>query len=279
MNIEVGKYYKLKVDVITHMGAYFDAESDNPKDNILLPHYDMPADLQVGEEREVFIYRDSQDKKIATLKKPFAARGEVAVMTVKEITTVGAFLNWGLGKDLFVPYKEQKYKLEEGKGYPFAVYLDKSDRLCGTTKVYNYLKSDSPYKENDQVRGTVYWISKDLGAMIAVDDKYFGMIPTSKYFVNLKPGDKVEAIVEKVRTDGKLDLSTKEKAHIQMDSDSDLIYKKLKIKGSLSLNDKSSPQLILSKLQMSKKAFKRALGRLLKEGKVVQTETGIELKK
>ncbi|EGW39654.1 S1-like domain-containing RNA-binding protein [Desulfosporosinus sp. OT] len=275
--IEIGKIQKLKISNFTSFGAYLDAGTGVRHDNILLPIKQLPEDSKEGDELEVFIYRDSEERLIATRKKPLAQLGELAYLKVSAKTKIGAFLDIGLERGLFLPFHEQKFPIQVGKGYLVKVYLDKSKRLSATTEIYEYLEAESPYQKNDKVVGTVYSIKPDIGIFVAVDNKYMGLIPVSEFFSDLREGDLVEARVIRVREDGKLDLSPRELSYIQMDNDALKILQGIKNHGGfLSLNDKSSPVEIQSRLQMSKAAFKRAVGKLLKENKVQQTDGGLK---
>jgi len=274
--IEIGRIQNLKIANFTSIGAYLDAETGVRHDNILLPIKQLPEDAKAGDELEVFIYRDSQERLIATRKKPLAQRGELAYLKVSAKTEIGAFLDIGLERGLLLPFHEQKYPIIVGKGYLVKVYLDKSQRLSATTEIYEYLSSESPYQKNDKVVGTVYSVNHEIGVFVAVDNKYMGLIPVNENFTELREGDQVEARVIRVREDGKLDLSPRELSHIQMDIDTVKILQGIKNHaGFLALNDKSSPVEIQSRLNMSKAAFKRAVGKLLKENKVRQVEGGL----
>jgi predicted RNA-binding protein (virulence factor B family) len=275
--IEIGKIQPLKIANFTSIGAYLDAGTGVRHDNILLPIKQLPEGAKVGDELEVFIYRDSKERLIATRKKPLAQLGELAYLKVTAKTKIGAFLDLGLERGLFLPFHEQKFPLQVGKGYLVKVYLDKSQRLSATTEIYEYLSAETPYLKNDKVIGTVYSVNNDIGAFVAVDNKYMGLIPRNEYFTELREGDQVEARVIRVREDGKLDLSPRELSHIQMDEDTLKILQGIKDhEGFLSLSDKSSPIEIQSRLHMSKAAFKRAVGKLMKEKKVMQTEGGLK---
>lgn len=274
--IEIGKIQTLKIANFTSFGAYLDAGTGVRHDNILLPIKQLPEDAKEGDELEVFIYRDSEERLIATRKKPLAQLGELAYLKVTAKTQIGAFLDIGLERGLFLPFHEQKFPIQMGKGYLVKVYLDKSQRLSATTEIYEYLKADTPYQKNDKVTGTVYSINPEIGAFVAVDNKYMGLIPVNEYFSELHEGDQIEARVIRVREDGKLDLSPRELSYMQMDKDTLKILQGIKDhEGFLALNDKSSPVEIESRLHMSKAAFKRALGKLLKENKVTQTDGGL----
>ena len=275
--IEIGKFQNLKITNFTSFGAYLDAGTGVRHDNILLPIKQLPEGAKEGDELEVFIYRDSEERLIATTRKPLAQLGELAYLKVNAKTKIGAFLDWGLERGLFLPFKEQKYPIQMGKSYLVKVYLDKSQRLCATTEIYEYLTAEAPYQKNDKVIGTVYSVNPDIGAFVAVDNKYMGLIPLNEYFSDLREGDQVEARVIRVREDGKLDLSPRELSYIQMDNDTVKILEGIRNhEGFLSLTDKSSPVEIQSRLHMSKAAFKRALGKLLKENRVIQTTEGLK---
>ncbi len=274
--IEIGKLQNLKIANYTSFGAYLDAGTGVRHDNILLPIKQLPEDTKEGDELEVFIYRDSEERLIATRKTPLAQLGELAYLKVSAKTAIGAFLDIGLERGLFLPFHEQKYPIQVGKGYLVKVYLDKSQRLSATTEIYEYLSAESPYQKNDKIVGTVYSVNADMGAFVAVDNKYMGLIPVNEYFSDLQEGDQVEARVIRVRDDGKLDLSPRDLSYIQMDNDTLKILQGIKNhEGFLALNDKSTPLEIQSRLQMSKAAFKRAVGKLLKEKKVIQVDGGL----
>ncbi len=243
--------------------------------SILLPKT-QAKNLAIGDTVEVFIYKDSEDRPIATTAKPLLTMGSIARLNVKEVTTIGAFLDWGLAKDLFLPFKEQTFRVQKGDSVLVTLYIDKSSRLCATAKVYSSLASDSPYQKEDQVSGTVYEIIDSFGAYVAVDDRFSALIPKKELFTTLKPGEKVNARVTKVQPDGRLVLSIREKSYLQMDVDCSLIYDALcKAGGFLPYHDKTSPDLIKAKFGLSKNAFKRAIGHLQKEGKLIIEEDGI----
>ena len=277
--IEIGKFQKLEVLRFTSVGAYLNInEEASADDDILLPQSQLDSDLEVGDIIDVFVYRDSEDRLIATVNEPKITLGQLAYLKVVDITKVGAFMDWGLEKDLFLPFNEQTVRVRVGKEYLVALYLDKSKRLCATMDIYKYLSDDAPYKEEARVRGVIYNVNEDVGVFVAIDNTYYGLIPKSEVYTDFKVGDKIEARVVKVREDGKLDLSVREKAYLQMDDDSQLILEKLEANnGILYLNDKSDSNTIKLELKMSKNAFKRAVGRLLKEGKIRFIDNGIEL--
>ena len=201
------------------------------------------------------------------------------LLKVVDITKIGAFLDWGLEKDLFLPFKEQTMKLEKGREYLIGLYIDKSDRLCGTMRIRDFLESSSPYKENDWVKGTIYSINDEFGAFVAVDNKYEGLIPRKELIGVYVPGEEVKLRVVGVKEDGKLDLSLRDKSYMEIGKDVETVLNKaINNGGVLLLNDYSSPKEVRKELNMSKSAYKKAIGRLLKEGKIEFIENGIKIK-
>ena len=254
-------------------GVYLAKEQEaDPEEKVLLPRKEVPENVQPGDEIEVFLYRDSKDRMIATVRQPKLSLGEVAVLRVKENGKIGAFLDWGLEKDLLLPFREQVRKVCPGEECLVALYLDKSKRLCATMKVYHYLRTDSPYEKDQKVTGTLYEISDNFGAFVAVDNCYSALIPKKEPLGNARVGDTVEARVTEVLKDGKLSLSLREKAYIQMNEDAQKLLKLLeKQGGELPVGDKSSPEKIKELTGMSKNEFKRAAGNLYKQ-RLVQVE-------
>lgn len=257
-------------------GIYL-GEADDEKNAVLLPKKQVPPETKVGDELGVFIYKDSEDRLIATTSRPKLQVGETAVLTVKEVGRIGAFLDMGLEKDLLLPFREQSHKVQEGEECLVALYIDKSGRLAATMKVYPYMSAQSPYQKDDHVSGIIYEINEKLGAFVAVENRYYGLIPKKEFYGDYHVGSTVEARVVKVRDDGKLDLSPRAKAYMQMGTDAELVLRVIdEFDGVLPFTDKASPETILREFQMSKNAFKRAVGRLLKEGKIRITDKTIE---
>ena len=247
-------------------------------DEVLLPKNQVTEDMRVGSEIEVFLYKDSEDRMIATRLVPYIKIGEIKKLKVKEVNKIGAFLDWGLPKDLLLPFKEQIYDIKSGDEILVTVYIDLSDRLCATMDLYSRLSLLPPYQRDDMVKGTVYQVHEQFGAYVAVDNKYSALVPKKELHCELKPGDEIEARVLEVKEDGKLDLSLRQKAYVQMDADSALILDKLKqAGGSLPYQDKSSADEIKEEFNLSKAAFKRAIGRLYKERVIVIEKDGIRL--
>lgn len=273
--IELGKKQVLEVVKKVEFGVYL-AEEAASTDKVLLPKKQVPEGTKTGDKIEVFIYRDSKDRLIATTNVPKLTLGELTVLTVKEVGKIGAFLDCGLEKDLFLPFKQQTKRVHSGDEVLAAMYIDKSNRLCATMNVYEYLKTDSPYQKEDMVKGVIYEISKNFGAFVAVDHQYSALIPAKEFHGEYEIGDEIEARVTAVKADGKLDLSIRQKAHMQMDEDAQYVMSVIEeFDGVLPFNDKASPEIIQRELKMSKNAFKRAVGRLYKEGKIEITENRI----
>ena len=248
--MELGKIQSLKVDRKKDFGVYL---TDGNGEDVLLPMKEVPEGCEVGSEIEVFVYRDSKDRLIATTRRPKILVGEVGRLLVKSTTGIGAFLDIGLERDVLLPFKET---------------VDKSNRLAASAKVYSHLSPNSPYKKDDEVVGTVFEIKK-MGIFVAVDDKYNGMIPPNESFEDIKIGDRLDMRVIRVREDGKLDLSPRKKAYRQLLTDADVLYNIIVNRGgSLGFDESVSPDRIKAELQLSKNAFKRAIGHLLKEGKI-----------
>lgn len=247
-------------------GVYL-AERQGDDTRVLLPKKQVPADLKLHDSIEVFLYKDSKDRMIATTNEPALTLGEFALLKVSQTGKIGAFLDWGLEKDLFLPYKEQLVKVKEGDEVLVTLYIDKSSRLCASMKgIYHLLEKDSPYKRDDIVHGRVYEFSDNFGAFVAVDDRYSALIPHYEDHSKLHIGQVIEAKVTGVKPDGKLDLTLRDKAYLQIDEDAQHILHVIdEFAGVLPFNDKASPEIIMRETGLSKNAFKRAVGRLYKE--------------
>ena len=271
----LGKKRRLMIVKEVEFGVYL----GNKDDKVLLPKKQVPKDVEVGDPVEVFLYKDSSDRLIATTQEPKITLDELAVLKVADTGRIGAFLDWGLEKDLLLPFKEQTHPVRKGEKCLVCLYVDKSHRLAATMKVYSHMSSESPYKAEDWVNGTIYEINETIGAFVAVDNKYYGLIPKKEMYGKFREGDTVKARVMRVREDGKLDLCVRERSYVQMGSDAELVLKVIdEFDGVLPFNDKARPETILREFNMSKNAFKRAVGRLLKEGKVEVNEDSIRLK-
>lgn len=275
-----GKKETLVMIKRVEFGIYLAETMKDAENKVLLPKKQVPADMEVGDPIDVFLYKDSNDRPIATVKEPKLTLGQTARLRVVSVGKVGAFLDWGLEKDLFLPYREQTTQVKAGDEVIAALYLDKSERLCATMKVYPYLQKESPYQKDDVVTGMVYEISHNFGAFVAVDDKYSALIPKKELYGELHVLQQISARVTGVKEDGKLDLGIRQKAHLQMSEDADKVLSLLREKkGFLPLHDKSSPEQIRETIGMSKNEFKRAIGHLYKEHLITLESDGIRLKK
>ena len=257
-------------------GVYL-AEEGKPEKRVLLPAKQVPEGTELADEVAVFLYKDSKDRMIATIHEPKLKMGDVAPLTVVSVQQIGAFLDWGLEKDLFLPYKEQIGKVQTGDTVLVRLYIDKSSRLCASMKeLYDMLDTDSPYQRGDVVQGRVYEFSNNFGAFVAVDDRYSALIPHHEDHSFLRIGQQIEARVAGVKPDGKIDLTLRDKAYVQIDKDAQQVMEALeKYDGVLPFNDKASPEVIMQETKMSKNAFKRAVGRLYKERKIEITDSNI----
>lgn len=276
--IRLGEIQSLEIIKIVEFGVYL-AESQHTEERILLPGKQVPENSKLGDRLEVFVYRDSEDRMIATTNTPKLMLGQVAELEVIQVGKVGAFLDWGLEKDLFLPFRQQTKKVRQGERVLVSLYIDKSNRLCATMNVYHDLQTDSPYRKEDRVIGRVYETSDNFGAFVAVDDKYSALIPKQELYGRVEIGDIVNARVTDVREDGKLTLSIREKAYLQIEKDAEAVLDIIdSYDGVLPFNDKVSPEIIKRETGMSKNEFKRAVGNLLKAGKIEITEKVIRRK-
>lgn len=272
--MKIGKRQVLTVVKKVDFGVYLGSNDEK----VLLPKKQVPEGIDLGDPVEVFLYKDSDDRLIATTNAPKVELGELAVLKVVDTSKFGAFLDWGLEKDLFLPFKQQTTKVQKGDLCLVTLYVDKSERLCATMRIYDLLRKDSPYKKDDEVQGIIYEISDNFGAFVAVDNQFSALIPKKDAFGNLKVGQEVQARVAAVKADGKLDLSIKDKIPMQMEKDAEMIYERIKAYGGeLPFTDKADSEVIKKEFNMSKNAFKRAIGRLLKEKKVEITQKGIAI--
>lgn len=293
--IQLGKEQTLEVLRTTSIGAYLGEERDplaifarstttnqssiTDKTDILLPKNEFTKAPAVGDKIRCFVYLDSEDRPVATLKKPSLTLGSITMLRVVQVNKVGAFLDWGLVKDLFLPYKEQTYKVSEGDRVLVTLYVDKSKRLCATMKLYKYLRQDSDYQKGDKVPCTVYELNDKIGAYVAVDKCFSGLIPKRDLVHEVKVGDELELRISRVLDDGKLELSMRDTAPIQLGNDCDVILKALANaeQGFLPTGDKTDSDVIRRMYGMSKISFKRAIGHLMKQGKIKIEPDGIML--
>lgn len=267
--LKLGEYQELIVVKRVGFGVYL-AENPNAETRVLLPEKQVPENTKIGDKIRAFLYKDSKDRMIATTNEPAITLGGLAVLEVIEVGKIGAFLNWGLEKDLFLPFHEMTKRVEAGDEILVTLYIDKSSRLCASMKkLYDLLSKDSPYKAGDVVNGRVYEFSDNFGTFLAVDDKYSAMIPRHEDSSKLQIGDVIEVKVTKVKEDGKLDVTLRDKAYLQIEADAELVMQVIEeFAGVLPFGDKASPEVIKRETGLSKNAFKRAVGKLYKEHRV-----------
>ncbi len=279
--IKIGEYNSLTIIRKADFGYFLDAKTGRTDDDLLLPNSNtLGQSLNVGDQIEVFVYRDSKDRPVATLKKPLAQAFDVAYLKVVSSTPMGAFADFGLDRDVFIPMKEQKYTLHEGSSYLLYLYIDKTGRIAATTEVDRALSTESEYKVGDEVTGIVYGFQTNGSVMVAVDGRYRGVILKNEYFTEMQPGFEVKLRVKKIYEDGKLGLTPRGRAVEERTQLEDEIMKYLeKHGGEMPYNDKSSPDDIRKVFNQSKNYFKNALGGLMKKGLITQDEAGTKLKK
>ena len=267
--LRLGEKQTLSIVKKVDFGVYLAEDQDSPE-RVLLPKRQVPEICGLHDKLEVFLYKDSKDRLIATTSEPALTLGGFAVLPVVQTTKIGAFLDWGLEKDLFLPYKEQMCRVKEGDEILVRLYIDKSSRLCASMReIYPLLQKDSSYQIGDTVEGRIYEFSKNFGTFVAVADCFSGRIPPHEDHSQLKIGQVIRAKVTGVKPDGKLDLSLREKAYLQMDTDAQRILEIIdEYAGVLPFTDKASPEIIMRETGLSKNAFKRAVGRLYKDRRI-----------
>lgn len=278
--INIGEFNRMKV--LKRSGSKCYLLTLNGKEDSEVPMPDTGVTeiaLTVGDEVNAFIYKDSEDKLVATLKEPKARVGEIALLQAVSVTKIGAFIDIGIDRDVFVPIKEQSYKLEVGREYLFYIYVDKTQRLAATTNIDKYLESSRYYRVGDEVTGICYGFQTNGSAMIAVDNKYRGVILKNEYFSAIKIGEKLNLRIKKFYEDDKMALTPRKAAVDERLELQDIILEYLKNhKGFMPYNDKTSPETINKVFHQSKKYFKNALGGLMKQGLIIQDEKGTRLK-
>lgn len=278
MNVmaEIGKLNKLYVVKEVDFGIYLDG---GELGEILMPKRYVPEGTQPEDTIEAFIYLDSEDRLVATTEKPYAMVEEFALLEAVSITPVGAFLSWGLPKDLFVPFREQRQEMEEGKKYLVYVYLDQnSKRIAASSKIESYLDNIPVDYDVDEEVDLIIVNETDLGFNAIIDNSHLGILYKNEVFQPLNPGDKIQGYIKKIRTDGKIDLCLQKAGYEKISSYVDKIIVELqKNKGFLPLNDKSTPEDIYKIFRISKKNFKAAIGALYKKRFIAIEESGIRL--
>jgi len=274
--VYIGDYADLRIDRFTSVGAYLE---DDEGFEVLLPNKYLTDDMEENQTINVYIYNDSEDRPVATTETPKIELNDFAFLKVKAVSSFGAFLDWGLEKDLLVPFKEQTAKMVEDGIYLIRLYRDdQTNRLVGSARINRYLEDEvTDLEQGDEVDLFVAEIT-DLGRKVIVNEKYSGLIFKDRIIRPLRNGERTKGFVEFVREDGKIDISLVPIGLEKLDEFSELLLDYLKDNGGISkVTDKSSPDLIRTELGMSKKSFKKAVGNLYKNKKVKLTDTTIEL--
>ncbi|MGN0269269.1 MAG: S1 RNA-binding domain-containing protein [Candidatus Weimeria sp.] len=263
------EYQNLTIARFKEFGALLEENKDDEK-RILLPSREVPEEAKIGDTIKIFIYLDSKDRMIATTKEPLITLDQVKTLTVTDVTKIGLFLDWGLPKDLLLPFHEINGKPEKGDEVLVRLYIDKSGRPAATMRhLYQYLRTDSPYKKGDMVEGRIYEFGHDFGTFVAVDDIFSGMIPRHEDTSHLQIGDVINLKVTDVKPDGKLALTTRKEAYQELDEDGAKLMEIIdSYAGVLPFTEKASPEVIKRETGLSKAAFKRAIGHLYKERKI-----------
>ncbi len=276
-HLEIGRFNELKIIKETTIGVYLDSDAGE----ILMPRKYVPQGVHVGDSMRVFVYRDSEERLIATTLTPAAVVGEFVCLKVVAISRAGAFLDWGVPKDLLVPYSEQSVKMEVGAKYIVRIFLDeRTQRITATTKISRFIEKENvDLNEGENVALLVYRIA-DLGIKVIVNNRYFGMLYKNEVFEKLHIGDKAEGYVKRIRPDGKIDVMLGKAGPADIEEAKVVIIKTLKEhKGFLPLGDHSAPEHIREIMHMSKKTFKKAVGGLYKKELIEIKEDGIKLKR
>lgn len=275
--INVGEYNELEVVKQLDFGIYLkDGDTE-----ILMPTKWVPKDTKIGDKLSVFIFRDSDDRLIATTVEPYATAETFAFLEAKQVNQVGAFLDWGMDKDLLVPFREQAHRMEPGKSYVVFVYVDEeTNRLTASTKLNRFIQNDNIELRDNDIVDLLIYSETDLGFNAIINNRYSGLIYKNEIYEAIRVGDKIKGYVKHVREDNKIDLSLQKSGFELVDEVKWRILNMMKQnEGFLALTDNSSPEEIKAKLQISKKAFKKAVGALYRERLVKITEKGIELLK
>jgi len=272
--IEAGHYYTLKVVKKVDFGMYLDAEGQE----ILLPKRFVPKGLSEGDDVEVFIYHDNEDRLIATTQKPFAAVGDIAYLKCVSTTPHGAFMEWGIMKDVFVPLSNMNARMVVGERYFIRLYIDQqTGRVTGSEKIQKFLSNDELTVSENDIVDLMAWQQTDIGYKMIINNRHTGVLHFSDIYRDLQPGEKLKGWIKKIREENKIDLAVGEKGYKRVLSETDRILELLdENNGYLPYNDKSSPEEIYNFFGISKKTFKMAIGALYKERKIEFTQTGIK---
>lgn len=275
--INIGKYNTLKIVRETQVGLYLsDGETD-----ILLPNKYIPREYEIGEELIVFVYLDHEERPVATTLEPYIYLDEFALLRVNYVNKFGAFLNWGLEKDLFVPYREQARPMEVGKRYLVFMYLDhETNRLAASSKLNQFLSNDElTVEEGEEVDLIVSHIT-DMGINVIINEKHKGLMYKNEVYEDLRTGDRIKGYIKAIRPDNKIDVSLQKSGFERIEPNAEKILDEMRAnRGFLRLNDNSHPEDIRTVLKMSKKTFKKAIGTLYKQKLIEIKDDGIYLLK
>ncbi|MGM9507466.1 CvfB family protein [Larkinella sp. GY13] len=274
--IQIGKINTLIALRETSVGVFLGDDEDN---DILLPNKYVPESLRVDDPIDVFVYTDSEDRIIATTLTPKIQRNQFARLQVISVTSVGAFLDWGLEKDLLVPYREQSRPMEVGRWYVVYLYLDhETDRLVASSRLNRFLDSEVPNLTEGQEVSLLAWEPTDLGINVIINNRYRGLVYANEVFRQVYPGDRLTGYIKTIRDDNRIDVSLQKPGYENVEPNAQRILATLKEQnGFLPLNDYSEPDAIYQTLEMSKKTFKKAIGALFRERKIAIKEDGIYL--
>lgn len=275
--IAIGEYQQLSILRATSVGLFL---GDDDGNDILLPHKYVPREFRLGDSIRVFCYLDHDERPVATTLEPYITRNNFGLLQAVEVNDLGAFMDWGLEKHLFVPFREQARRMERGKYYLVYMYLDdKTSRLTGSSKTDRFLQNQElTVKEGDAVDLMVYRFT-DLGVEMIINDKHKGLVFSSDVYATLKLGARCKGYIKKIREDHKIDLSLQPFGHQNLEPSAQKVYNELlRHDGFLSLHDHSDPEEIKQMLQMSKKNFKRAVGVLYKQHKITLEKEGIRIR-
>jgi len=274
--IEIGKYNELEILRDTSVGLFL---GDEEGEDVLLPNKYCPEDFEIGDVLRVFVYLDHEDRKVATNIQPPFQLNEFALLKVSAVTQVGCFMDWGMEKELLVPFREQPNKLEEGKSYIIRLMLDEStNRLYGSNRIEKFLQNEEIELELNQQVDIVVYRKTDLGYMVIIGNAHQGLVYENEIFKPIRIGDKMKAYIKNIGEENKIDISLQPIGYDNfIDSDTKLVLGLMvRNEGRLDLNDKSSPDDIYNTLGISKKAYKRAIGALYKKRLIVIDDRGIE---
>ncbi|MEQ9299767.1 MAG: S1-like domain-containing RNA-binding protein [Cyclobacteriaceae bacterium] len=274
--IAIGKYNTLRIERFAPPGLYLE---DEDGEEVLLPNRWITDDMKADDKLEVFIYKDSEDRIIATTENPYILRDEFGYLEVKQVTPIGAFLDWGLDKDLLVPFKEQRAKMRESGRYLVYLYLDvETWRLSASAKIQKYIEIEDIDLEEGEEVDLLICERTELGVKVIINNRYQGLLYNNELFKEVRTGDKTTGYVKTIREDGKIDVALEKQGYKSVEPNAQRILDLLaQNEGYLPLHDKSDPEKIKYQLGMSKKLFKKAIGSLYRDKKVVIEEEGIRL--